>query len=72
MTTRGGVSPSRPGGGPDCRDGVPCFAAIDGDARHWMATLNRLPIVSIHYVRPMRMRCFCAAGSRSNAGSARA
>ncbi len=37
-------------GGPDCRDGVPFFRTIEGDARHWMATFNRLPIVSIHYV----------------------
>lgn len=37
-------------GGPDCRAGVPFFRTIDGDARHWMATFNRLPIVSIHYV----------------------
>jgi N-acetylmuramoyl-L-alanine amidase len=37
-------------GGPDCRAGAPFFRAIDGDARHWMATFNRLPIVSIHYV----------------------
>jgi N-acetylmuramoyl-L-alanine amidase len=37
-------------GGPDCRDGVPFFRTIAGDAPHWMATFNRLPIVSIHYV----------------------
>ena len=37
-------------GGPDCRAGAPFFRVIDGDARHWMATFNRLPIVSIHYV----------------------
>ena len=37
-------------GGPDCRAGSPFFRRIDGDARSWMATFNRLPIVSIHYV----------------------
>lgn len=37
-------------GGPDCRDGRPFFRAVDGDARQWLATFNRLPIVSIHYV----------------------
>lgn len=37
-------------GGPDCRAGMPFFRDVDGDARHWMATFNRLPIVSIHYV----------------------
>lgn len=37
-------------GGPDCQAGVPFFRVIDGDARHWLATFNRLPIVSIHYV----------------------
>ncbi len=37
-------------GGPDCRDGQRFFRTIDGDARTWMATFNRLPIVSIHYV----------------------
>ncbi len=37
-------------GGPDCRAGAPFFRVIDGDARHWMDTFNRLPIVSIHYV----------------------
>ena len=37
-------------GGPDCRAGAPFYRRIDGDARHWMTTFNRLPIVSIHYV----------------------
>lgn len=37
-------------GGPDCRAGAPFYRRIAGDARHWMATFNRLPIVSIHYV----------------------
>ena len=37
-------------GGPDCRAGTPFYRRIDGDARHWMATFTRLPIVSIHYV----------------------
>jgi N-acetyl-anhydromuramyl-L-alanine amidase AmpD len=37
-------------GGPDCRDGRRFYKTIDGDARTWMATFNRLPIVSIHYV----------------------
>ncbi len=36
-------------GGPDCRDGRPVYKTIAGDARAWMATFNRLPIVSIHY-----------------------
>ncbi len=37
-------------GGPDCRDGRRVYKTIDGDARAWMATFNRLPIVSIHYL----------------------
>lgn len=37
-------------GGPDCQAGRRFYRTIDGDARHWMATFNRLPIVSIHYV----------------------
>jgi N-acetylmuramoyl-L-alanine amidase len=37
-------------GGPDCRDGRRVYRTIDGDARAWMATFNRLPIVSIHYL----------------------
>ena len=37
-------------GGPDCRQGTPFFRRIDGDARTWIATFARLPIVSIHYV----------------------
>lgn len=37
-------------GGPDCRAGRPFYRTIDGDAAQWMATFNRLPIVSIHYV----------------------
>lgn len=37
-------------GGPDCQAGTPFYRRIDGDARYWMSTFNRLPIVSIHYV----------------------
>lgn len=37
-------------GGPDCKAGTPFYRRIDGDARYWMSTFNRLPIVSIHYV----------------------
>lgn len=37
-------------GGPDCQAGRRFYRAIGGDARHWMATFTRLPIVSIHYV----------------------
>lgn len=37
-------------GGPDCRDGTRFYRTVSGDARLWMATFNRLPIVSIHYV----------------------
>lgn len=37
-------------GGPDCRDGARFYRTVTGDARLWMATFNRLPIVSIHYV----------------------
>lgn len=37
-------------GGPDCRDGVTFYRSIEGDARTWLDTFARLPIVSIHYV----------------------
>lgn len=37
-------------GGPDCRDGATFYRVIDGDARTWLDTFARLPIVSIHYV----------------------
>lgn len=37
-------------GGPDCRDGTRFYKTVTGDARQWMTTFNRLPIVSIHYV----------------------
>ncbi len=37
-------------GGPDCRNGIPFFKQIDGDARTWRARFAALPIVSIHYV----------------------
>lgn len=37
-------------GGPDCRDGRRFYRHVDGDARQWIATFTRLPIVSIHYV----------------------
>lgn len=37
-------------GGPDCRDGATFYRTIDGDARRWLDTFTRLPIVSIHYV----------------------
>lgn len=37
-------------GGPDCRAGRPFYRTIDGDAQEWLATFNRLPMVSIHYV----------------------
>lgn len=37
-------------GGPDCRAGRPFYRSIEGDAMEWMATFNRLPVVSIHYV----------------------
>ena len=37
-------------GGPDCHDGRRFYRRIDGDARTWIATFRRLPIVSIHYV----------------------
>ncbi len=37
-------------GGPDCSQGAPFFRRIDGDARDWITTFRRLPIVSIHYV----------------------
>jgi N-acetylmuramoyl-L-alanine amidase len=37
-------------GGPDCRAGTRFYRAVTGDARAWMATFNRLPVVSIHYV----------------------
>lgn len=37
-------------GGPDCRDGRRFYRHVDGDARQWLDTFTRLPIVSIHYV----------------------
>ncbi len=37
-------------GGPDCQHGRPFFKRIEGDARSWITTFRRLPIVSIHYV----------------------
>ncbi|MCC6991688.1 MAG: N-acetylmuramoyl-L-alanine amidase, partial [Acidobacteria bacterium] len=37
-------------GGPDCQQGRPFFKRIEGDARAWITTFRRLPIVSIHYV----------------------
>lgn len=37
-------------GGPDCRDGSRFYKTVTGDARLWMSTFNRLPMVSIHYV----------------------
>ncbi|MEZ5291655.1 MAG: N-acetylmuramoyl-L-alanine amidase [Vicinamibacterales bacterium] len=37
-------------GGPDCADGRRFYRTIEGDAASWLATFNRLPIVSIHYV----------------------
>ncbi len=37
-------------GGPDCQQGTRFFRRIEGDARAWVATFARLPIVSIHYV----------------------
>ena len=37
-------------GGPDCRQGTRFFRRIEGDARTWVTTFRRLPIVSIHYV----------------------
>ncbi|MGE0816639.1 MAG: N-acetylmuramoyl-L-alanine amidase [Vicinamibacterales bacterium] len=37
-------------GGPDCADGRRFYRTVEGDAASWMATFNRLPIVSIHYV----------------------
>jgi N-acetylmuramoyl-L-alanine amidase len=37
-------------GGPDCQQGKRFFTQIDGDARAWVTTFARLPIVSIHYV----------------------
>ena len=37
-------------GGPDCQQGTRFFRHIEGDARAWVATFARLPIVSIHYV----------------------
>lgn len=37
-------------GGPDCRDGRRFYRHVEGDARHWLDTFVRLPIVSIHYV----------------------
>lgn len=37
-------------GGPDCRDGAVFYKTIDGDARSWLDTFTRLPVVSIHYV----------------------
>jgi N-acetylmuramoyl-L-alanine amidase len=37
-------------GGPDCRDGRSVYRTIEGDARTWLATFNRLPRVSIHYL----------------------
>lgn len=37
-------------GGPDCRDGRRTYRTVGGDARSWLLTFTRLPIVSIHYV----------------------
>ena len=37
-------------GGPDCQQGTRFFRRIVGDARAWITTFARLPIVSIHYV----------------------
>ena len=37
-------------GGPDCQQGTRFFRHIEGDARTWITTFARLPIVSIHYV----------------------
>lgn len=37
-------------GGPDCQQGTRFFRRIEGDARTWITTFGRLPIVSIHYV----------------------
>jgi N-acetylmuramoyl-L-alanine amidase len=37
-------------GGPDCQNGRKFYRTVQGDARHWLDTFARLPIVSIHYV----------------------
>jgi hypothetical protein len=37
-------------GGPDCRSGRRFYRTVEGDAQTWMATFNRLPIISIHYM----------------------